>query len=505
MMRVFMAKEDKNIMEQCLRVFAQQFNPDDTQCFIVDKDMSAIGAVFPGVPINLCQFHISQAVERYLRKELGRGTSVLQVVLDSFMKQVNTESEEEFVQLKRDISSIVPQPVVDYFETNWWSKRHLWAACCNIFALRFHANTTNAIESSHSKIKKTINEKLSLSNVLAALVNFNDEKISDQCRKNLITSNSLCVDHRDRDETSLLITKSLTRFSGQVVKQELSLSDIGYTVVESDSGDRIHCTTTTSCTCSTFGHFRVPCRHIFVTRRYAGLPLFQKNLVPDRFKRSRVPLPATFSLPNSDLPVRTIHSVSFSLRSVEDRYKRAKTVCDRIASQFILGAAEFQDRLQQLEDFIGTWSELSTSSVSPSPVPVIEPQLVCTIDLDSNVINYPSTTSDPQLVSATPVASADIGTFHVEDEILPCPHFLFLFLRCLYTPITPKSHRQVLPSRFPQVQVEAEIHPCLVATQRPISATPVLRADVISAFHFEDEILPCPVSPPPVSISHVSV
>ena len=133
-----MAKEDRNIMQKCLHVFAQQFNSSHTRCFMVDKDMAeiaAIGAIFLGIPVNLCQFHISQAVERYLRKDFGRGASVIQVVFDSFMNQVNTESEEEFVKLKEEISNIVPQPVVTYFEKKWWSKRHLWAACCNTYVL----------------------------------------------------------------------------------------------------------------------------------------------------------------------------------------------------------------------------------------------------------------------------------------------------------------------------------------------------------------------------------
>ncbi|GFR66100.1 hypothetical protein ElyMa_000219300 [Elysia marginata] len=115
---------------------------------MVDKDMSeivAMGAIVPGIPINLCQFHISQALERYLREEIGRGSSVLQVVLDSFMNHINTESEEDFVKIKENISNIVPLPLVDCFENCWRSKRHLWGASCNTHVLRFHASTTKSI------------------------------------------------------------------------------------------------------------------------------------------------------------------------------------------------------------------------------------------------------------------------------------------------------------------------------------------------------------------------
>ena len=117
-------------------------------------EQAALGAVFPDVPVNLCHFHISQAVERYLRKELGRGTAAVKKVLELFMCQRYTESLEEFSNFKEEISRIVPQSVVAYFQDNWWGKKDLWAACCNVHVVKLHATTTNTLESYHSKIKR---------------------------------------------------------------------------------------------------------------------------------------------------------------------------------------------------------------------------------------------------------------------------------------------------------------------------------------------------------------
>ncbi|GFO06894.1 secreted protein [Plakobranchus ocellatus] len=105
----FVAREDKTILENCLCVFAQQYDTTNTRCCVVEKDMAeiaAIGAVFPGVPVLLCHFHISQAVERYLKGKVSK--AVADIVLDSFMNQMTTESDDEFLELKRKILEIIP-------------------------------------------------------------------------------------------------------------------------------------------------------------------------------------------------------------------------------------------------------------------------------------------------------------------------------------------------------------------------------------------------------------
>ena len=88
----------------------------------------------------------------------------------------------------------------------------------------------------------------------------------------------------------------------------------------------------------------------------------------------------------------------------------------------ILGVAEFQEKLQLLEDFVGSWSNNSdfqssspsgmaflSTSVSVSSVPELEPQIVSdnpvvvssgsvvrTIDVDSNIVEFPEL-PDPAL------------------------------------------------------------------------------------------------------------
>ncbi|RUS70589.1 hypothetical protein EGW08_021650 [Elysia chlorotica] len=117
------------------------------------------------------------------------------------------------------------QSVRDYFMENWWSKRHLWAACCNTNVIKLNATTTNTLESYHGKIKKVINEKQSLSTALSSLISFDNSKISERERLFIIASNSDVYDHRDQDEVSQRIPGCLSGFGAELVKHKLFLLD----------------------------------------------------------------------------------------------------------------------------------------------------------------------------------------------------------------------------------------------------------------------------------------
>ena len=366
----FLAKEDKIIIEQCLRIFQKLFDSEKTTCFVIDKDMAeqaALGAVFPDVPVNLCHFHISQAVERYLRKELGRGTAAVKKVLELFMCQLYTESLEEFSLFKEEISRIVPQSVVAYFQDNWWGKKDLWAACCNVNVVKLHATTTNTLESYHSKIKKVVNEKLSLANAFSAIVSFDNDKILESNRKQLLLSNCCVSDASDVDATEVAITRSLTRFAATLVKAELSLSrSVDYLIAPAEETgsydvsykENNNKATHESCTCSTYGKMRFPCRHIFVVRDYLRIGLYDVATVPERYQQATAVTDLTVgSTPVTSINMSTYPSRPVSHKTVDGRYRTARGVCDELANFLsILGQEEFEEKLEELKSLVRGWA-----------------------------------------------------------------------------------------------------------------------------------------------------
>ena len=73
--------------------------------------------------------------------------------------------------------------MVAYFQDNWYGKKDLWAAWCNVHVVKLHAATTNTLEGYHSKIKKVVNEKLSLVNAFSAIVSLDNDKVLESNRK----------------------------------------------------------------------------------------------------------------------------------------------------------------------------------------------------------------------------------------------------------------------------------------------------------------------------------
>ncbi|RUS83730.1 hypothetical protein EGW08_008526 [Elysia chlorotica] len=177
-MHAYLRKEDTATLEHVLRTFGELNSFADTHCFVVDKDMAeiaAIGAVFPDIPVNLCHFHINQAVKRAMKAKVPADS--MEKVVDLFMLQVYTESPDEFEELKDKLSNLIPTEARNYFETHWWRRSHLWATCRQANVVNLDVNTTNHLESYHNKIKAHLNEKITLSKSLSLLLNF-DEKPS---------------------------------------------------------------------------------------------------------------------------------------------------------------------------------------------------------------------------------------------------------------------------------------------------------------------------------------
>ena len=366
----FLGREDTETISMALESFSALINAEDLHCVIVDKSMAEIGSitrVFPGVTVNLCQFHISQAIQRELRKQLPSGSPLIQSVHDTFMAQVTTESEAEFLELGLNLKAAVPPSLVAYFEKNWWSKSWLWASCYNVNVLKLNATTTNWLESYHGKIKgkDKLSSQLSLAESLLRLLNFNVSKITNAARKQKIEENTVRRSARDEDETDVSITKCLPRWSAEFVKKEWKLSkSVDYVSTPLSNGqwsisykEKSHVVTLSQCDCSFYGNMRLPCRHMFFVRASLSLSPFDVELVHERFRLKDVPLRSGNLIIQEALHVEEVMTSCPSLKTSDGRFKVAKKVCDDIASHLaICGLREFKEKFQELKNLRDSWS-----------------------------------------------------------------------------------------------------------------------------------------------------
>ncbi|CAO3591984.1 unnamed protein product [Absidia cylindrospora] len=126
-------------------------------------EISAIKSAFPGddgqvVSILLCHWHIKRAWEHNLKQYVKGNSnnetmflrSKVRRMLDDLMYATSSEKfTESYDFLSSELGTISPA-FVDYFNTNWYYRKDLWAKAFRLDA-PFHTN--NLIESYHNQLK----------------------------------------------------------------------------------------------------------------------------------------------------------------------------------------------------------------------------------------------------------------------------------------------------------------------------------------------------------------
>ena len=101
-LHAFVKNEESSHLQAILESFLRKHdNVQNVYVFVIRKDfkeISALGTVYPNARINLCYFHVSQAVSRHLK--IFSNHALARKVRDLFMQQVTTESLEEYEEIK---------------------------------------------------------------------------------------------------------------------------------------------------------------------------------------------------------------------------------------------------------------------------------------------------------------------------------------------------------------------------------------------------------------------
>ncbi|MES1904222.1 MAG: hypothetical protein MHPSP_004870 [Paramarteilia canceri] len=102
--------------------FKEGYTCEATLLLIVDKDFSEIKALretFSVVPIHICAFHTNSAIKIALPSYIAN-KACQDTVINLFIKQRRTMEEEEYENLKKSISILLPDRGRQYFKKNWW-------------------------------------------------------------------------------------------------------------------------------------------------------------------------------------------------------------------------------------------------------------------------------------------------------------------------------------------------------------------------------------------------
>ncbi|XP_052131253.1 uncharacterized protein LOC127751564 [Frankliniella occidentalis] len=151
---IFLANELKETLTAGLMCFAKASGKEtllNTQCVVVDKDFSEIGAVkivMPDAKIHLCSVH----VERNL-KLAAKGDNTKKKALDSFRGMVYAETDTEFSKHCTEFQAAASEKLYSYFEKNWLNCKEAWSLKDRALVMTLRNHTTNRVESHNQKLK----------------------------------------------------------------------------------------------------------------------------------------------------------------------------------------------------------------------------------------------------------------------------------------------------------------------------------------------------------------
>ena len=287
----------------------EQFKETNTdwkkiQTVMVDKSQAEIGAIeesFPECRVGICLFHTLQAMGRKIESVKELKKEERDKAKKYFSDLANARSQKQFEYILNAIRSepvFVDNGLVDYLDTNWISKSHLWIQYQHETGLNFLDTTNNRIEATFRHLEEHINIDSPLDVLYLGLKTFLNSKYSHDAGVMHNATTRILNDHLVGDKALLKAREEIYRdlpprtFS-KVFQQVLDGISTN-TVVESHgansftvraSGHRPASATDWSCHCSFHIQTGLPCLHIFAVRHELCEDLYHEDLPLPRWKK----------------------------------------------------------------------------------------------------------------------------------------------------------------------------------------------------------------------------
>ena len=349
-----------------LKEFSRVHDFTHVETVILDKDKSEINAVkkvIPNANIELCKFHVMQAMMRKIRK-LPMRHRIRTKLLAVSKKLVYARTERRFNSIKAVIQQ-VSAPLDEYLEKSWIPCKEQWAGYLTRRHINLFNSTNNRLESHHQKIKQLLSRYSPLHEAVRNLLLLHKTKL-------------LCVEHEsfdqkmkrayklgNNDRTVASIIGLLTPYSAGLVVNELNKA---YKDTNGNAKENCDCTFNRS--------LRLPCRHIFSLRlkdKDQRRCIFTESDCPDRWKKSIQNLETKQKRTSKsndtilDLHCNTIKSdLSDTMKTVNidkpktksQKYNKMIYLCKTVADfSSFLGTNEFNEKYDTLSSVFEVWKK----------------------------------------------------------------------------------------------------------------------------------------------------
>ncbi|XP_026280147.1 uncharacterized protein LOC113207704 [Frankliniella occidentalis] len=356
----FLANERKETLTNMLLAFCVQSGQEifeKTNCIVVDKDFSEIGAiraVMPNAKVHICSVHVEKNMKKAAKGDPNKGAAI-----ESFKGMMYAEDDPEFQVHFVQFNKVASKTLNQYFVNNWLLSKEAWSLKDRIVVNTLRNHTTNRVENANKNLKVVMDVNTTLYDAVDGLIVYilgsrrDDARYRDHEALTKIVTINKCS-----DPVISQICNELTIFSAKLVCEQYELSK-----KPSPDPDRYQATKK-SCTCAFLKIWGITCRHIMRFRKDSGIAQYDLELIPKRWRKefnlshSNVAGPARIEVAegNSILKPRMPAKRVSDFLGPREKFLKAAELTQSINPLLVdVGTKIHYERYQLLTDLCEAW------------------------------------------------------------------------------------------------------------------------------------------------------
>ena len=273
------------------------------QFVMTDKcrhEIKCLQNYFKNAHFLLCQWHAKNSLIDHIKniKLDTKEQAYKQVLIDSTLKLLYTKSEKIYNKTWESIQGICKlstnlNSFLSYFEENWHNLRNMWASHIISQFDSLDTITNNRSESTNNIIKKYIKKHSSLYNCVKGLILFSKNQFEDHRQREIIASMKVY----NPSDISSSLEKDFVRSVDKIVNKEIAikvksefkeaLELLNLKKIENIdlNSNQTHCTLQQGICLA--ASYKIPCRHLFLTKMYNNEPLVEKEFFHPRWEKGQ--------------------------------------------------------------------------------------------------------------------------------------------------------------------------------------------------------------------------
>lgn len=235
-----------------------------SQVVLIDKDPSEIQAaktLLPNAEIHLCDWHVKEIFDKEGKVKMGKDYT--DEVKDILERMRFSHFDKDYDMAYADLKVAVNEAFMTYFNTKWHNSTLVWRDFERNQVLNLSERTTGRVESHNAGIKKIVNKRYPVNEVIYRLRIMNNFKELDNEHKLFLAAAKTKYHKYSTDPVVQDIMKLNVPFVGKLVLKQYERS----LRPPSENPHDVHLT---RCDCKFFTNTNLPCAHIFRKRKSEG-------------------------------------------------------------------------------------------------------------------------------------------------------------------------------------------------------------------------------------------